>query len=144
MLNQYKNTRQIFSAKGAISAERIDLRKLQFTSKDINSSFYPEVSIGKDLNSTLEFHIYTGDQWVSGQHQINIAQKLPLFKNKETNETITLDNPIGIDISKIFNDLKLTAGNFRIVVNFFKNLIGNYNRQHLRIDEISQIGRAHV
>ena len=44
MLNQYKNTRQIFSANGAISAERIDLRKLQFTSKDINSSFYPEVS----------------------------------------------------------------------------------------------------
>jgi hypothetical protein len=137
MLTQYKNTRQIYSAPASISAERIDTRKLQFTSKDINSSFYPEVSIGQGLDSVLEFHVYTSDQWLSGQHRVNLAQKLPLFKNKETNETITLDNPIGMDVSKIFEDLKLTAGNFRIVVNFFKNLIGSYDRQHLRIDEIS-------
>jgi len=137
MLNQYKNNRQIYSAPASISAERIDTRKLQFTSKDINSSFYPEVSIGQGLDSVLEFHVYTSDQWLSGQHRVNLAQKLPLFKNKETNKTITLDNPIGIDVSKIFEDLKLTAGNFRIVVNFFKNLIGSYDRQHLRIDEIS-------
>ena len=137
MLTQYKNIRQIYSAPASISADRIDSRKLQFTSKDINSSFYPEVSIGTELNSALEFHIYTGNEWLSGQHRVNLVQKLPLFKNKETNATISLDNPIGIDVSKIFKDLKLTAGNFRIVVNFFKNLIGNYERQHLRIDEIS-------
>ena len=137
MLTQYKNIRQIYSAPASISADRIDNRKLQFTSKDINSSFYPEVSIGKGLDSVLEFHIYTGNDWLSGQHRVNLVQKLPSFKNKETNATISLDNPIGIDISKIFKDLKLTAGNFRIVVNFFKNLIGSYERQHLRIDEIS-------
>jgi hypothetical protein len=136
MLNQYKNINQIFSAPNSVSAVRIDPNALQFTSKDINRSFYPDVSIGKD-QSKIEFHVYSGTDWLTGQHQINLANKLPLFKNNETNTTILLDNPIGIDISKIFQDLKLSAGEFRIVVNFFKNLIGSYDQQHLRIDEIS-------
>lgn len=137
MLTNYKNSNQIFAAPASVSAERIDRRKLQFTTKDSTNSFYPEVTIGKGDDSVLEFHVYTENDWLTGQHKINLAQKLPLFKNAETNETITLDNPIGIDVSKIFQDLKLSAGNFRIVVNFFKNLIGSYDRQHLRIDEIS-------
>jgi len=137
MLTNYKNINQIFATPASISAERIDRRKLQFTTKDSTNSFYPDESIGNDANSVLEFHVYSENDWLTGQHRVNLAQKLPQFKNTETNQTIVLDNPIGIDISKIFQDLKLTAGNFRIVVNFFKNLIGSYDRQHLRIDEIS-------
>ena len=84
MFNQYKNINQIFSAPRSISAQRIDSNILQFTSKDINNSFYPDVSIGKEL-STVEFHVYSGTDWLTGQHRINLANKLPLFKNIESN-----------------------------------------------------------
>lgn len=137
MLNQYKNINQIFSSVASISAERIERQKFQFTATDPYNAFYPEVTIGSDLNSTLEFHVYTETEWITGQHRINVTKKLPEFKDKTTNKSILVNNPIGINIYKIFEDLKLTAGNFRFVINFFKNLIGSFERQHLRIDEIS-------
>ena len=36
-----------------------------------------------------------------------------------------------------FSDLKLTSGKFRIVLNFFKNLIGSYEKPYLKVVEIS-------
>jgi hypothetical protein len=138
MLNQYKNIDQIKSAKQSISADRIDRTKSEFLSYDIEESVYSNKNIINGLDSSkIEMHVYAGDSWLTGNHQVQFQTKIPEFRDKITNQIIRIDSAIGIDLYSEFNNLKLTSGNFRIAINFFKNLIGNYNKQHLRIDEIS-------
>jgi hypothetical protein len=138
MLTQYKNINQIKSAKKSISADRIDRSKAEFLSYDIQESVYSNTSIvnGSD-SSKIEMHVYAGDSWLTGNHQVQFQTKIPEFRDKTTNQLIKINNAVGIDLYSEFNNLKLTAGNFKIAINFFKNLIGSYSRQHLRIDEIS-------
>lgn len=138
MLSQYKNITEIKTANQAVSAARISRSKTEFLSYD----FAEPVTLNTDLlNITdkhrLEFHVYAGDTWITGNHQINQVTKLPQYKDPVTNGVKKINAGIGIDITKQFQDLKIANGNFRIAVNFFRNLIGRYERQHLRIDEIS-------
>ena len=138
MLTQYKNINQIKSAKKSISADRIDRTKAEFLAYDIQESVYSNVSIINGLDSSkIEMHVYAGDSWITGDHQVQIQTKIPQFKDKITNQSIPINNGFGIDLYSQFNKLNLTAGTFKVAINFFKNLIGSYERQHLRIDEIS-------
>jgi len=138
MLTQYKNINQIKSAKKSISADRIDRSKAEFLSYDIQESVYSNTNIVNGSESAkIEMHVYAGDTWLTGNHQVQFQTKIPEFRDKTTNQLIKINNAVGIDLYSQFNDLKLTAGNFKIAINFFKNLIGSYSRQHLRIDEIS-------
>jgi hypothetical protein len=139
MLTQYKNIDEIVSAKKSVSAERIpnDVRKL--FDRNLNSliSFNSEILKG-DAENKIELHVYSGDSWITGTHQVTVQNKIPTYIDSNTKKTISFNSkPVAINLYDEFANLKLTSGNFRIVVNFFKNLIGNYNRQHLVIDEIS-------
>ena len=135
MLKQYKNIAENQNAK-SFSAERIDQAKLNLISYDSAAAYAVNTDIAKEA-SKVELHVYSGETWITGNHSVQTLQIPNSVVNKDTNETIRLENPIGIDLYKELDNLRLTAGNFRIVVNFFKNLIGNYDYQHLRIDEIS-------
>ena len=138
MLNQYKNIDQINSATKSISGERIVRSKSEFASYDLVEPVYLNTDIVNVSDDTkIEFHVYSNDTWLTGNHKIQFQTKLPEFKDKNTNAIIPISTAIGIDLYSEFEKLKLTAGNFRIALNFFKNLIGSYERQHLRIDEIS-------
>ena len=134
MLDQYKNIEQIKSAKQSISAERIPVSKTKLFSVDANQTYATNTTI---LNNNIEFHIYSDSDYISGNHKINFLDTIPEYKNKTTNRTIQINAGIGIDLYKQFEDLQIASGNFTIVLNFFKNLIGDFNKQHLRIDEIS-------
>ena len=138
MLTQYKNISQIKQATTSLSGERIDRSKTDFVSYDANESIYSNKDI---INVTddnrIELHVYTNDTWLTGNHKIQFQSKIPEYRNLITNRLIRIDSALGIDIYSEFEKLKLTAGNFRIALNFFKNLIGSYELQHLRIDEIS-------
>jgi hypothetical protein len=139
MLSQYKNIDQIKEATNSVSAERLSKTKTEFFSYDADERVYqvPEiVQQGSDIR--VELHVYAGDSWLTGNHTVSQQKKIPRYLDKVTNRVITFpSNPIAIDLYNEFNKLKLTAGNFKIAVNFFKNLIGSYEQQHLRIDEIS-------
>jgi hypothetical protein len=139
MLTQYKNIKQINSASGSISAERLSKNKTEFVSFDAEEAIYYNVDILQRTNdSRLELHVYSNNTWITGNHKIQTESRLPQYKNKETNQVITWPaEPVAIDIYNEFEKLKLTSGTFRIVVNFFKNLIGSYELPHLRIEEIS-------
>jgi hypothetical protein len=50
---------------------------------------------------------------------------------------ITLNQPVSIDIYQQFESLGVNLGNYRIALNFFKNLIGSFDEQYLKIEEIS-------
>jgi len=138
MLTNYKNIEQIQTAEKSISADRIDKTKTEFFSYDpVRVIPVPDILKQDDYNK-IEFHVYAGDTWITGNHSIQLESKIPEYRSTDTNGIITLPNaPVAINLYKEFENLKLTSGNFRFVINFFKNLIGNYERQHLRIDEIS-------
>jgi hypothetical protein len=138
MLTQYKNIEQIQTASGSISAERLSSSKTEFVSFD-DDVIYFNTEINKQTqDQRIELHAYAGDTWITGNHRIQLQTKIPEYRNKQTNELIKFDTqPLAINLYEEFDRLKLTAGNFRIAVNFFKNLIGSYELQHLRIDEIS-------
>ena len=138
MLSQYKNINQIISANKSIPAERFDRTKSEFFSFDAENSIYSNKEIIEGLDSSkVEMHVYAGDTWLTGNHKIQFQTKIPEFRDKITNKLININGAIGIDVYSEFNNLKLTAGKFKIAINFFNNLIGSYDRQHLRIDEIS-------
>ena len=139
MLKQYKNIDQIQTATKSISANRIDASKSNLLSYDADARVQPVLDILKQTSDIkVELHVYSADNWISGNHSVGIQTKVKPIVNRITKKTVSTPNqPILIDIYKEFESLKLTAGTFRIAVNFFQNLIGSYERQHLRIDEIS-------
>ena len=139
MLDQYKNIAQIQAKNGSISAERLSKSKTNFISFDADESIYfnPAIS-SQGFESRTELHVYNNNTWITGTHAVQKLNKIPEYRDKITNRPITFPAiPVAIDIYNEFKQLNLTSGNFNIVVNFFKNLVGSYDRQHLRIDEIS-------
>ena len=139
MLTQYKNIQQISSAKNAVVAQRLTDRQLDLISYAPRERKYiPVNSIKENTDSNrIELHVYSADSWLSGNHKVQQLIKIPEYIDPITNKKIELYNPIAIDLRKEFDALKISAGSLKIVVNFFKNLIGNYEQQYLRIDEIS-------
>ena len=138
-LNQYKNINEIVNSKTSLSGVRISNKQSEFFSKDLDNSYYFNDKILSRTNeSRIEFHIYSNDTWISGNHKVNLLTEKFEYRDKNTNKSIDFPGgQVSINISKQLNDLKINAGNYRVAVNFFENLIGNYERQHLRIDEIS-------
>jgi hypothetical protein len=139
MLTQYKNIQQIGSATNAVVAQRLNNQQLDLLLYPSRERKYIPVNAIKenDGNKRIELHVYSGDSWLSGTHKVQQITKIPEYTNSITNQKIDLYNPIAIDLRKEFDALKISAGSLRIAVNFFKNLIGSYEQQYLRIDEIS-------
>ena len=139
MLTQYKNIEQIQNSVASVSAERISNRKTQFASYDINEQIKFDSEIPKQgKQSSIELHVYSGDSWLTGIHKVTVQNKIPRYFDKDTKQEILFPvQPVAIDIYRELKRIGLTAGTFKIAVNFFKNLIGTYDQQHLRIDEIS-------
>ena len=139
MLTQYKNIEEIKNSTKSVSADRIAKTKSEFFSYDANERVVPVLEISQQSEDIrVELHVYSDDTWITGNHKIQLESKIPEYRNKLTNQIISIINrPAAINLYDEFNNLKLTSGNFRFAVNFFKNLIGGYERQHLRIDEIS-------
>jgi hypothetical protein len=139
MLTQYKNIEQIRTAVKSTTGNRLEKTKtdlLSYSAVDRVVRVPQIVNANNDLRT--ELHVYSGDSWITGNHKVQLQTKIPEYKDKVTNQLIKLPaQPIAIDLYSEFEKLKLTAGNFKIAVNFFKNLIGSYEQQHLRIDEIS-------
>ena len=124
-LTQYKNIDQILSAKNSLSADRIDKTQLQ----NITTNLLDPVTFNNNIvnNSTVEFHIYSGETWITGQHKNQSLEQTPTFYNSVTKKEIRFDSqPYVLDINQQTEQLKLNGGTYRIVVNFFENLIGGY------------------
>ena len=142
MLKQYSNIDEILDSDISLSAERFipkdkALFKHPFPGRPFN---WPSPLTD---NSQIEFHVYSGDNWITGNHSVNVSW----FTNEifdenginilpGVNPSLT-GTPLSIDIYNQFDLLQLTSGNYRFVLNFFKNKIGDYSDQQLVIDEIS-------
>lgn len=130
MLTQYKNIDEIKAATKPISATRLESSKSNLLSHKIDISFLND--------DTTEIHFYSGDVWVTGNHLVNTNNPIPDYQDMALNRHLHFNGePVAINLNNEINKLNIKSGKFITVVNFFKNLIGNYNEQHLRIDDIS-------
>lgn len=131
MLKQYSNIDQILNSKESLSAKRlpnVDYELLDYP--DYRISYAPVLNTTS--NQKTEFHIYSNNSWITGNHSIqsnNISPQIP---------NVTFPIPVlDINLYHEFESLGITGGNFRIVLNFFENLIGSYDNQYLKVSEIS-------
>ena len=139
MLTQYKNIDTILNSKNSVSAERFNKNiQSKFEYVDVNKPLSDNIDVNA-ADTTLEFHVYSNDTWISGNHNVKLTPYTTNnFKDPSTGQILNFKTtPATIDIYKEFSDLKITSGNFRFVVNFNRNLIGNYQSQYLAIDQIS-------
>jgi len=139
MITQYANIEQLNSANKSSTANRVPKTKTDLFSYDADF----RIDLVSDLvqataGTQIELHVYSDDTWITGNHLVQRVSKIPQYQNAITKQKISLPHtPVAIDIYEEFSKLNLTAGTFKIAVNFFKNLIGSYDLQHLRIDDIS-------
>jgi hypothetical protein len=137
MLLQYKNINQINASKNAIAGQRFNETETSLFSYPQEKYPIVDTIVENPDDVKIELHVYSNDQWVSGNHHIQPTNRIPEIRDTATNQLISLTNPIAVDLRSEFDNLNITAGSFKIAINFFKNLIGSYELQHLRIDEIS-------
>ena len=143
MITQYKNDNVLDNNK-AVQGSRFSSIELNLFSKAhtpypiINEFTNDKANSRLENDVHIELHVYSNDMWITGDHNINWTLKSnPNVNDSVRKQIINLNQPIEINLNQQFDLLKINSGNFKIIVNFFKNLIGNYNFQHLRIDEIS-------
>jgi hypothetical protein len=137
MLTQYKNIDEILTAAGSTVASRYTPEKHVL----LNPS-YVRVESNVTSSITTELHVYVDDSWITGNHNILETYKTsyvnPTIKGTLAQQTTNFQYRVyELDIYKELTDLNLTTGKFRVVANFFNNLIGNYDKQYLTVDEIS-------
>ena len=131
MITQYSNIKQIKDSLNAIEGHRY---------RDIDRNVFlrnQQQFIFDNGYIDNEFHVYSGDEWITGRYN---SVNLSLFagqKFNENNNPLFLNNAHTLDIYQQFSDLQLTSGNYRFAVNFFENKIGSYDSPSLIIDKIS-------
>ena len=137
MLTQYDNINDILKASGSLSGRRM-------SAKSVSNFLYSNPNVNwntntTNVNSTYELHVYSDDTWITGNHDVKrYDTDTNLIKNAFGPSINFGTQPSVIDIYNEFNKLRINSGQFRFVVNFHKNLIGNYNKQYLSIDQISE------
>jgi hypothetical protein len=135
MLSQYKNIEQILAAQGAVSAQRYPQTLLNLFETNYYSYTGDSGVALQNTDYRTELHIYSGETWITGNHQVQHVPTNSYFDS--TGTQITLNQPVSIDIYQQFESLGVNLGNYRIALNFFKNLIGSFDEQYLKIEEIS-------
>ncbi len=132
MLTQYKNIQSILNTtNGSSFGLRFSDSELKLLNRSIQI-------INESAFKNTELHVYSGDTWITGKHDVTLQHSVPSFTDPDTNRLLQLTGtPLSIDLYKHLSDLDLTAGNFKFVINFFRDLIGSYKHQYLVIDEIS-------
>lgn len=135
MLTQYKNIDSILNATGPVIAERY-APATSALFKQNGYSFNPDIS-SYPVGSRLELHVYSNDTWLTGKHWVQGQTQLPVYLDQLNQPIYFNSNPVAIDLKSEFNALGIDAGTYRIVVNFFTNIIGSYEQQYLKVDEIS-------
>ena len=140
MLSQYKNIDKILNATTALSGQRFLNKEIDlFSSPALKYAWKNNIlNSNPDVNG-IEFHVYSGDTWITGNHRIDLQPKNQVtFTDPQSLTNYQLPaTPWQVNLFNEFNKLNIQKGQYRIAINFFTNLIGSYESQKLKIDEIS-------
>ena len=138
MISQYKNI-DTNVLKQPVVAQRFNDKDLSLLSYARNGRVALDSNVFNGSNFRTELHIYAADEWITGNHAINTNRKtLTNVLDVVSNKTRSLYNKtIEVDLYSEFEKLNLTRGEFTVVLNFFKNILGSYENQYIRVSEIS-------
>jgi hypothetical protein len=140
MLSQYKNIDKILSSTKATQGQRFLDKEIElFSSPALKYAWKNNILASDSKDNGIEFHVYSGDTWITGNHRIDLQPKNQItYTDPKNNVDYRLPaKPWQINLFNEFNNLNIQRGEYRIAVNFFTNLIGSYESQKLKIDEIS-------
>ena len=140
MLSQYKNIDKILSSTKATQGQRFSDKEIELLSSPaLKYAWKNNILASDSRDNGIEFHVYSGDTWITGNHRIDLQPKNQItYTDPENNDNYSLPaKPWQINLFNEFNNLNIQKGEYRIAVNFFTNLIGSYESQKLKIDEIS-------
>ena len=140
MLSQYKNIDKILSSTKATQGQRFLDKEIELFSSPASKYAWKNNILASDSKDNgIEFHVYSGDTWITGNHRIDLQPKNQItYTDPKNNVDYRLPaKPWQINLFNEFNNLNIQKGEYRIAVNFFTNLIGSYESQKLKIDEIS-------
>ena len=140
MLSQYKNIDKILSSTKATQGQRFSDKEIELLSSPaLKYAWKNNILASDSRDNGIEFHVYSGDTWITGNHRIDLQPKNRItYTDPENNVDYRLPaKPWQINLFNEFNNLNIQKGEYRIAVNFFTNLIGSYESQKLKIDEIS-------
>jgi hypothetical protein len=133
MLQQYKNIDEILSSVNGQTATRLPSSIPVTTTLEYNTDLSQH---GADIR--WELHVYRNQTWATGDHDITPWPSAIVRYNPVTGLPVNFAvPPVAFDISPYIKSFNITQGEFRIVVNGFKNLIGSYESPKLQIEEIS-------
>ena len=140
MLTKFKNIDNIISANTAIQGQWFRDKEIDlFSSAAKKYVWKNNFFSNNEFDSTIEFHVYSGDSWITGNHRADIRTKSKVTYIDPTSGTEyrLSATPWQINLFNEFNELNIQKGEYRFALNFFTNLIGSYESQKLKIDEIS-------
>ena len=131
MINQYSNIKQINESLNALEGYRY---------RDVDRNIFlrnnQQYIFDTGYHDT-EFHIYSGDEWITGKYNGVNLSGFTGQKFDENNNPVFLNNAHTLDVYQQFSDLQLSSGNYKFAVNFFENKIGSYDTPSFVIDKIS-------
>ena len=131
MLSIYTNQQDLLKATSEVAVSRIDSVDTELLQLDIEQ--YAVTFEDRNDLPDLELHVYTPDGlYLTGNHKINYSVE----KNDTTSNLVALQH-LSIDIPKVFGDLGITRGQYKVVYNLFDNILGSYEGLKLWIKEIS-------
>ena len=144
MLNQYTNIEEIKSLQSPKRGERIT-DKTAGLLYDIGNYKYELVDLSAFYGS--EIHIYSGENWITGDHFVNFLPKgdptlLPKFSDTITAQNqfdfeLPMNSAVSFNLNNFLESQKISSGNYKFVINFFDTIFGNADNQYLKVDEIS-------
>jgi len=140
MISKFKNIDKILESNQAIQGQHfLDKEVSLFSSPSDKYRWKNNIWADDASKNGIEFHVYSGDTWITGNHRVDIKPETQTtFTNPENlNEFRLQATPWQINLFEQFNELDIQQGEYRIALNFFTNLIGSYESQKLKIDEIS-------
>ena len=135
MISQYKNITELNSINFARSAERYPTTTKNLF-RSLGQTAVPEIAF-PTADNKIELHVYSSTNWLTGNHGVQLYPSTPVYFDETGNQLTFSQQPVVLDIAQEFANLQIQSGNYTIIVNFFKNLIGSYDEQYLKVDEIS-------
>ena len=130
MLSVFTNSNELLATNKTTVGNR-----LQIIDTSLMSAKYFGVTLSGSNNSNVktEFHLYTTTgNYITGDH--NITTKIGY--NDTTNNDVAPEF-LAVDFKSKFNELGLTKGTFKTVLNVLDDIIGSFDGPKLWVKEIS-------
>lgn len=127
MLSVYTNENELINSYNQINASRFEEVDLNI----LSTTAYSVLPKNKEL--FLEFHVYT----INGSYLTSAYRSKYETVSSETVRLSTSTKFLAVDVFENLTSIGIDRGQFKIVYNFFDNVLGNFDTKKIFIKDIS-------